>query len=64
MARDVENRNEISVLFEKFNDLNTRSDHHKMIMPKSFDLVFAMPWNIDRKSAKGDLRALGSGLLC
>jgi hypothetical protein len=35
-----------------------------MIMPKSFDLVFAMPWDIDRKSAKGDLRALGSGLLC
>jgi len=35
-----------------------------MIMPKSFDLVFAMPWNIVRKSAKGDLRALGSGLLC
>ena len=64
IARDVENRHEISILFEKFNDLDTRSSHHKMILPNLFVYVFAMPCNIVRKSTKGDLRALGSGLLC
>jgi hypothetical protein len=58
IARDVENRHEISILFEKFNDLDVRSDYHKIIMSNLYVFVCAMACNIVRKSGKGDQRAI------